>query len=59
MIEQDYPHIDSTWPRTQQLTVEAMAGIPSAEVQQICWSNAAELYRHPVPQAVQDDPNAY
>ena len=32
MIEQDYPHIDSTWPRTQQLTVEAMAGIPAAEV---------------------------
>ena len=59
MIEQDYPHIDSTWPRTQQLTVEAMDGIPADEAAAICWRNAAELYRHPVPQSVQDDPNAY
>ena len=59
MIEQDYPHIDSTWPRTQQLTVEAMTGIPADEAAAICWRNAAELYRHPVPQSVQDDPNAY
>jgi predicted TIM-barrel fold metal-dependent hydrolase len=59
MIEQDYPHIDSTWPRTQALTVEAMAGLPDDDVQRLCWRNAAELYRHPVPQAVQDDPNAY
>ena len=42
MIEQDYPHIDSTWPRTQQLTIEAMAGTPNDEVQRICWKNAAD-----------------
>ena len=50
MIEQDYPHIDSTWPRTQQLTVEALAGMPADDVRRITWQNASELYRFPVPQ---------
>ena len=59
MIEQDYPHIDTTWPRTQALTVEAMNGMPADDVQRMCWRNAAELYRHPVPESVQEDPNAY
>ncbi len=59
MIEQDYPHFDTTWPRTQALTVEAMKGMPDDDVQRMCWRNAAELYRHPVPETVQEDPNAY
>jgi hypothetical protein len=36
-----------------------MAGIPADEAAAICWRNAADLYRHPVPQSVQDDPNAF
>jgi hypothetical protein len=28
-------------------------------VERLTWRNASELFRHPVPDAVQRDPNAY
>jgi predicted TIM-barrel fold metal-dependent hydrolase len=59
LVEQDYPHCDSTWPNTQLVLAEELAGLPPPDVRAITWENASRLYRHPVPQAVQRDPNAF
>ena len=49
LVESDYPHADSTWPDTQPRLREQLAGIPHAEVRRICWQNAVELFRMPIP----------
>jgi predicted TIM-barrel fold metal-dependent hydrolase len=59
MVESDYPHCDSTWPNTQQILREQLAGLPERDVEAIAWRNASELFNHPVPEAVQRDPNAF
>ncbi|MER7004274.1 amidohydrolase family protein [Dactylosporangium sp. NPDC000555] len=59
LLEQDYPHCDSTWPHTQRTIEEEIGGLPEADVRKMTWENASVLYRHPVPTAVQNDPNAY
>jgi predicted TIM-barrel fold metal-dependent hydrolase len=58
MVESDYPHADSTWPSTQAMLREHLAGLPADVVERLTWRNASELFRHPVPDAVQRDPNA-
>ena len=58
-LEQDYPHCDSTWPRTQQVIANEIGGLPEDDVRRMTWQNASEVYRHPVPAAVQRDPDAY
>ena len=55
----DYPHLDSTWPNTQEVIRESLKGLPADDITKITWENAARLFRHPVPEAVQRDPNAY
>jgi hypothetical protein len=59
LVESDYPHADSTWPRTQERLAAQLAGLSDREVAQVTWENAAHLFRHPVPVEVQRDPNAY
>src|SRR5690349_929501 len=59
MLEQDYPHCDSTWPYTQTVVDQELGGLPEADIRKMTWENAATIYRHPVPEAVQRDPNAY
>jgi len=59
LIEQDYPHCDSTWPRTQAVVERELGHLPEDVVRRITWQNAAELYRFPVPQSVIDDPNSF
>lgn len=46
VVESDYPHADSTWPDTQPLLRRHLDGLPRDEVDQICWRNAARLFRH-------------
>ncbi len=58
-LEQDYPHCDSTWPHTQRTIEEEIGGLPEADVRKMTWENASRVYRHPVPPAVQNDPDAY
>jgi predicted TIM-barrel fold metal-dependent hydrolase len=41
----DYPHSDSTWPRSREVIAEHFAGVPAAERQKIVAGNAARLYR--------------
>jgi predicted TIM-barrel fold metal-dependent hydrolase len=59
LVESDYPHCDSTWPDTQRVLEEELAGLPPKDIERITWRNASELYRHPVPAEVQADPDAY
>ena len=40
----DYPHSDSTWPRSRESVAEQFAGVPEAERRQIVYGNAARLY---------------
>jgi predicted TIM-barrel fold metal-dependent hydrolase len=59
LLEQDYPHCDSTWPNTQAVIEREIGGLPADDVERITWRNASELYRFPVPQSVIDDPNSF
>ena len=59
LLEADYPHCDSTWPRTQAVIHEEIGDLPAEDIRKITWANASALYRHPVPAAVQADPNAF
>jgi len=58
MVEADYPHADTTWPDTQAVVAGQLAGLPDAVVDRIAWRNASEVFRHPVPEHVQRDPDA-
>ena len=59
MVESDYPHCDSTWPNTQSILHEQLAGLSPSDIERITWRNASELFQHPVPEVVQRDPNAF
>jgi Amidohydrolase len=59
LLESDYPHCDSTWPRTQQVIEHEIGHLPAHAVRQITWENASRLYRHPVPASVVADPNSF
>ena len=52
MVETDYPHGDGTWPDTQSVIARYWGDIPAAELRRMCSMNAAELYRHPLPDVV-------
>ena len=59
LVEQDYPHCDSTWPGTQASLARQLAGLSPDEIQKVTWENASLLYSHPVPAAAQHDPDAF
>lgn len=59
LLEADYPHCDSTWPHTQRTVREEIGDLPAEDIRKITWENASNLYQFPVPEAVQNDPNAY
>lgn len=59
LLEADYPHCDSTWPNTQRVIHEEIGGLPEEAIRRFTWQNASELYQHPVPEAIQRDPNAF
>jgi predicted TIM-barrel fold metal-dependent hydrolase len=40
----DYPHHDSTWPRSMPILERIMAGVPHDEVERMCFGNVVELY---------------
>lgn len=59
LLEADYPHCDSTWPHTQRTIDEQVRGLPDSVIRKVTWQNASRLYQHPVPVAIQRDPNAF
>jgi predicted TIM-barrel fold metal-dependent hydrolase len=40
----DYPHSDSTWPRSQEIVERDFAGVSESETRRIVCDNAARLY---------------
>jgi predicted TIM-barrel fold metal-dependent hydrolase len=44
----DYPHSESTFPRSRQVLAEILAGVPADEQAKIVGQNAARLYRFDV-----------
>jgi predicted TIM-barrel fold metal-dependent hydrolase len=40
----DYPHTDSTWPRSREVIARDFAGVPPEDVRRITCDNAASLY---------------
>jgi predicted TIM-barrel fold metal-dependent hydrolase len=59
LLESDYPHCDSTLPRTQEVIHSEIGGLPADDIRALTWENASRLYRHPVPPAVQASPDAF
>jgi predicted TIM-barrel fold metal-dependent hydrolase len=43
----DFPHTDSTWPRSQQLLAEQTATLTEAQRQDILRENTAQLFNLP------------
>jgi predicted TIM-barrel fold metal-dependent hydrolase len=44
MWSSDYPHSDSTWPRSREVVEEHFTGVPAAERHKVVTGNAARLY---------------
>lgn len=59
LVETDYPHLDGTWPNTQEQLWRQLGNLPKDDMQKIAWENAATLFRHPVPASVAADPNSF
>lgn len=45
MWANDFPHSDSTWPNSQQVIAEHMAGLTETEKEMVLHDNVAELYQ--------------
>jgi predicted TIM-barrel fold metal-dependent hydrolase len=45
----DYPHTESTFPRSQQIAAGFLAGVPAEEARAIVAGNAARLYGFELP----------
>jgi len=44
MWSTDYPHSDSTWPKSREVLVEHFKDVPDEERRLITGANAAKLY---------------
>lgn len=49
MLEVDYPHPDTTWPKSQELFRMELSGLDADTIRKVCYRNAAQIYRHPEP----------
>lgn len=49
MVETDYPHGDSTWPRAQEMLRFEMPELDPKLVRKVCYGNACDLYRWTPP----------
>jgi predicted TIM-barrel fold metal-dependent hydrolase len=49
ILEVDYPHMESIWPRSQQVFADELKGADPDFIDSITWKRAAELFRFPVP----------
>jgi hypothetical protein len=57
LVESDYPHLDTTWPDTQEVVQDSIGAFPEDEIRKIAYENASVLFRHPIPPEVVADPN--
>jgi predicted TIM-barrel fold metal-dependent hydrolase len=49
VLESDYPHVDGTWPNTQDVVRESLRDLTDEEVRKVCYENACAVFRHPLP----------
>lgn len=49
MVETDYPHPDSVWPKGQSLIRSETESLGPSTIGKVCFGNAACLFRHPPP----------
>jgi predicted TIM-barrel fold metal-dependent hydrolase len=59
LAEVDYPHADGTWPNSHVHIASELEGLSRDIVERVTWRNASALYRHPVPESVQRDPDSF
>jgi predicted TIM-barrel fold metal-dependent hydrolase len=59
LLETDYPHQDGTWPDSQDILREQIGHFPADDIRKLAWENASTLFRHPVPDEIVADPNAF
>jgi predicted TIM-barrel fold metal-dependent hydrolase len=59
LMEEDYPHCDSLWPKTQSVLSHCLKDLPRETQDKLTWKNASDLFRFPVPQSVIDDPESF
>ena len=45
MWSSDYPHTDSTWPKSREFIADAFKGMPKTDIQKIVGGNVARIYR--------------
>ena len=48
----DYPHTESTFPRSREITGQILADVPKSEQEMILRDNAAKLYKVDAPPPV-------
>jgi len=58
-IETDYPHLDGTWPESQEILWRQIGTLPRERAEKVAWRNAASLFRHEVPDSVITDPESF
>lgn len=49
MMEMDFPHSDSTWPKCQDYLEHEIGSFPEEDIDRLTHLNACALYRLPVP----------
>jgi predicted TIM-barrel fold metal-dependent hydrolase len=59
LLETDYPHLDGTWPDSQEVVWRALQRLPEDDRHAVAWRNASDLFRFPVAPSVVADPNAW
>ncbi len=59
LLEADYPHLDSSWPDTQEMVRRQVQDLAPDEVRLVTWQNAATLFRHEVRTEVIEDPESF
>ncbi len=53
LLETDYPHPETVWPRSQEDFQRPLSGMSDRFVSDITWRNASRMFRHPVPSSLQ------
>ena len=48
MFGSDYPHTESTFPKSREIMAERLAGVPADEQRKIVYDNARKLYNFDV-----------
>jgi predicted TIM-barrel fold metal-dependent hydrolase len=58
-VETDYPHLDGTWPDSQEILWRQIGHLPRPVIDRVAWQNASRVFRHPVPASVVADPESW